>query len=555
MARRVVLLAPLLLLTLWPGRARAQLTSAQQATMPAVIGLTEAQARTRLQRLQLSVEVTASASAQPQGTVISQRPEAGTAIKAGAQVVLGVSRGPDQQTEQPQGPTGDGQAPGRETTVPDLTGMTPTLARLAIIARRLVPGSIDSADAPGVRAGRVVGQRPAAGTVVPPGTRVQLTLARRTPAPAPQPQPPAPDPPPAPVSNLVAVPDLAGRTVSEARRATGAARLLLGDVDSVATSGVAGTVVRQRPAAGELVDPGTFVSITVVQSLVTVPRLAGRTPSEARGALIRAGLRAGSLREREAAGPVTVLQQSVPAGSRVAPGTTVDLVISRAPVAPAAPVDPPAPPPIAPVTPPDTPAVQAAPPPPAPPVADSTPADSVAPLPAVVTPPPAVVPPVAPQSPPRAEAPRPTPGLSWMTMRWEWLAALVALLLVLAAGWYLRSRMRHAAKPVAAPLVAPTVAVRMRSGETGTATRPEQPLGEGRVKIGMIAGETVAPEPEVGAAVLTPARLSVRMDEAEAVAQGAPPEQIMAGAPLRVQMSGEASTLAWDEGSVILKRR
>ena len=551
MARRVVLLGSILLLSLGPGRASAQVAAAQQPTMPAVIGLTEAQARARLQRLQLAVEVTAIASAQPQGTVVSQRPEAGTAIKQGARAVLGISRGPDQPTEQPQRPDGDGQAPTRETTVPDLTGMTPTLARIAIIARRLVPGGIDSADAPGIRAGRVVGQRPAAGTVVPAGTRVQLTLARRARDVVPPPQPPAPDPPPAPESNLVAVPDLAGRTVADARRVTGAARLLLGNVDSVAATGVAGTVVRQQPAAGERVDPGTFVSITVVQSLVTVPRLAGRTPSEARGALIRAGLRPGSLTEREAEGPITVLRQSVPAGSRVAAGTTVDLVISRAP---ATPVVPPSPPP-APVASPDTPVAQVE-PPPAPPVEDSAPvqADSVIPLPTVVPapPPPAEVAPIAPQ----VEASQTRPRGSGMTMRWEWLAALAALLLVIAAALYLRSRMRHAPKSVAAPLFAPTVAVRMRSGETASAaTAPKQPFGEGRVRIGMIAGETVAPEPAAGAAVLAPARLAVRMDEAEAVAEGSPPERIMAGAPLRVQMSGEAPTLERDDGSVILKRR
>jgi hypothetical protein len=143
-----------------------------------------------------------------------------------------------------------------------------------------------------------------------------------------------------------------------------------------------------------------------------------------------------------------------------------------------------------------------------------------------------------------------------MTMRWEWLAALAALLLVIAAALYLRSRMRHAPKSVAAPLIAPTVAVRMHSGETASAaTAPEQPFGEGRVRIGMIAGETVAPEPAAGAAVLAPARLAVRMDEAEAVAEGSPPERIMAGAPLRVQMTGEAPTLDRDDGSVILKRR
>jgi hypothetical protein len=140
-------------------------------------------------------------------------------------------------------------------------------------------------------------------------------------------------------------------------------------------------------------------------------------------------------------------------------------------------------------------------------------------------------------------------------MRWEWLAAMIALLLVLAAGLYLRSRARRAPRPVATPSIVPAVSVRTRSGETSSATRPERPLGEGRVRIGMIAGETVPPEPEAGAAVLTPARLSVRRDEAEAVADGAPPERVMAGAPLRVQMSADAPTLDRDEGSGILKRR
>ncbi|HVG45805.1 MAG TPA: PASTA domain-containing protein, partial [Longimicrobium sp.] len=365
-------------------RAAGQLTSAQQATMPSVVGLTEEQARSRLQRFQMSVDVSRVASAQPAGTVVSQRPEAGTAVKTGARAVLSVSRGPDRGQEQPERtPDDGGQAPSREARVPDLTGMTPTLARIALVAARLVPGSVDSADAPGVRAGRVVGQRPAAGAVVPAGTRVQLTLARRA-AVVPPPQPPSPEPPPPRASTLVAVPDLAGRSVAEARRATGGARLLLGEVDSVAAPGAPGTVVRQRPAAGDSVQPGTFVSITVArQALVTVPRLAGRTPAQARGDLVRAGLRAGSLTEREAAGPASVLQQSVPAGSRVAPGTTVDLVVSRAPVAP---VTPPAP-----VSAPDTPAVQVAPPPPAPPAVDSAPAapaESVAPLPAVVPTPP-----------------------------------------------------------------------------------------------------------------------------------------------------------------------
>jgi beta-lactam-binding protein with PASTA domain len=471
-----------------------------------------------------------------------------------------VSRGPDRQQEQPTRTPDDGQAPSREARVPDLTGMTPTLARIALVAARLVPGSVDSADAPGVRAGRVVGQRPAAGTVVPVGTRVQLTLARRAPVPAPQPpspDPPAPDPPSPPARTLVAVPDLSGRSVAEARRITGGARLLLGEVDSVAAPGAPGAVVRQRPAAGDSVQPGSFVSITVSrQALVTVPRLAGRTPSQARRELIGAGLRPGSLTEREAPGPTSVVRQSVPAGSRVAAGTTVDLVISVAPVTP------PAPPPPPPVERPDTPAVQVTPPPPPPPAADSLPAaqaESVAPLPAVApATPPAVAPPVA---PPVAEADTQTaPGASGPAFRWEWLAALALLLLVIAATLLLRSRAPRGAPRAATPVVpspiVPTIAVRSRSGETSTSSGTGAPVGGGRVKIGMIAGAAVAPEPEPGAAALGPARLVVRLADTDVgETMEAPPARVMGGAQVRVQAGDDAPVLERDEGAVILKRR
>ena len=80
-------------------RAAAQLTTAQQATMPSVVGLTEAQARSRLQQFQMTIDVTRVASAQPEGTVVSQRPGPGTAVKTGARAVLSVSRGPDREQE------------------------------------------------------------------------------------------------------------------------------------------------------------------------------------------------------------------------------------------------------------------------------------------------------------------------------------------------------------------------------------------------------------------------------------------------------------------------
>jgi hypothetical protein len=104
--------------------------------------------------------------------------------------------------------------------------------------------------------------------------------------------------------------------------------------------------------------------------------------------------------------------------------------------------------------------------------------------------------------------------------------------------------------------VVPTVTVRARSGETSAASRPEQPLGDGRVKIGMIAGEARVPEPEPGAAALTPARLVVRMADSDvAEAAETAPERVTAGAPLLVRVADAEPALVRDEGAVILKRR
>ncbi|HYH78697.1 MAG TPA: PASTA domain-containing protein, partial [Longimicrobium sp.] len=109
----------------------------------------------------------------------------------------------------------------------------------------------------------------------------------------------------------------------------------LGAVDSAAArAATPGTVVGQAPRAGERVQPGTFVTVTVAQApRATMPSLVGRPVEEARRTLVAAGLRAGEVTERDAQGAAgRVLTQSVPAGTRVRPGMTVDLAVSRVPV-------------------------------------------------------------------------------------------------------------------------------------------------------------------------------------------------------------------------------
>lgn len=342
-----IFLALSLACTCVAGRASAQLSApAQQRQMPNVVGLTSDQAAGRLRQLGLSVQTRDVPSTQARGTVTAQSPAAGAGVKPGQAATLDVSTGQGREQTQTGGGATDGGGrtaggvdvqvrPPRPGQVPDLTGMSRTSARLRLVLSGLVLGEVDSAWVEGARGGRVVAQDPQAGTQVLPGRRVRVTLASRTP-PNPQPNPQPDTQPQQPTVDLVTVPNLSGMTPERARAAVGRARLLLGGVDSArAGSAAPGTVSAQRPAPGEQVRPGSFVSITVAQSpRVAMPSLVGRPVAEARRTLAAAGLRAGGVTEREARGAAgRVLTQSIPPGTQVRPATAVDLAISRVPVA------------------------------------------------------------------------------------------------------------------------------------------------------------------------------------------------------------------------------
>jgi len=130
---------------------------------------------------------------------------------------------------------------------------------------------------------------------------------------------------------------------------------------------------------------------------------------------------------------------------------------------------------------------------------------------------------------------------------------------VLAAALYLRSRVRGRTARTAAPVAAspvPVVTVRAAGGETRTESGPETPVGKGRVKVGLVLGEAPrTPEPEAGAAALTPGRVVVRMEDQVQEALGAHPQRVTAGGATQVRAADAEPTLTRDEGAVIFKRR
>lgn len=143
---------------------------------------------------------------------------------------------------------------------------------------------------------------------------------------------------PQPEPQDVAVPNLVGQTQAQANAALSGVGLATGTVTSAASDSVpAGSVISQNPTAGTEVAPGTAVALVLSSGpeLVGVPNVVGSTESQALAAITGAGLNvAGITAVNSATAPAgNVISQNPAAGSNVAPGSNVDLVVSTGPQA------------------------------------------------------------------------------------------------------------------------------------------------------------------------------------------------------------------------------
>jgi serine/threonine-protein kinase len=199
-----------------------------QATVPTVDGLTQSQARRKLEAAGFKVTVGREASdSVPTGQVIRTAPPAGTQIDKGSTVTLFISSGP------------------QKVTVPSVVGQSQdsASAELANIGLKVQPVSQDSTtETPGT----VLSQDPAAGSAVGRGSTVTITVAR-------QPQ-------------QVTVPNTVGQSQSSALTALADAGLtpIVGGTEPVTNPSQDGKVVAQDPSGGK-VKRGTKVTITVGQ--------------------------------------------------------------------------------------------------------------------------------------------------------------------------------------------------------------------------------------------------------------------------------------------------
>jgi beta-lactam-binding protein with PASTA domain len=156
----------------------------------------------------------------------------------------------------------------------------------------------------------------------------------------------------------VEVPSFIGMTFEEARTAATPLGLQVEQAAFVQASAETGTVTAQIPAAGETVDVGTVVDLTIAIGPETtiVPDLRLKTESEALNLIFAAGLTIGD--RTEAFDPIvpdgSVISQVPTAGSDVARGTPVSFVVSTGPEPTPSPSPTPIPPPTQPPPPPPT---------------------------------------------------------------------------------------------------------------------------------------------------------------------------------------------------------
>jgi len=272
------------------------LTANNKVSVPALTGLTQAQAQARLSHAGLVASPSQSASATvPSGTVISQSPKANSDVKKGSRVSIVISSGPG------------------SLALPNVVGQSAAQATATLQAAGLKP-TTQSQSSTKVKQGVVISTNPTAGTELQVGSPVTVTVSS-----GPQ---------------QVAVPEMTGSSEAEAKATLKAAGLKLGKVTQQPSNEQApGTVLSQAPLAGTQLAAGESVDLTVAQAPkeVAVPEVIGQNETQAAAALGRAGFNPKSV-SRTVSDPsqVGIVVKQSPTGGNSAPrGATVTISVGE----------------------------------------------------------------------------------------------------------------------------------------------------------------------------------------------------------------------------------
>jgi eukaryotic-like serine/threonine-protein kinase len=210
---------------------------------------------------------------------------------------------------------GGGGAAATTIPMPNVVNQPEEVARQTLTDDGFLAANITTKKAAStdVDQGKVSGQNPAAGGQVAKTAQIVLTVSTGPEA--------------------VEVPDVTGKTQTQARKAIERLGLQVGDVATEeSTSQNPDRVTRTVPAAGSQADPGSTVKIYLASATVTMPDVIDKTEKAAKAELAKKKLNVDVQSEVTGdATPGTVVRTSPDAGTKVDRDATVIIYIAKAP--------------------------------------------------------------------------------------------------------------------------------------------------------------------------------------------------------------------------------
>ncbi len=202
-----------------------------------------------------------------------------------------------------------------ERVVPKVVGLDITEAEKILDGKDLQAVIGDTTYDEKVPKGHVILQKPAAGETVKKGRRIYLFVSGGEP--------------------VVVVPNLKGKSIRDAKFALERLGLSLGQVEDVPSDNPKDMIFDQQYAPGTPLKNGESVGVTMsignTEGLLIVPDLIGKSLAEAQKILADSTMNVGKINYQSSYSllPNTVVDQYPSKGSRVNPGTKIDLFVTK----------------------------------------------------------------------------------------------------------------------------------------------------------------------------------------------------------------------------------
>jgi eukaryotic-like serine/threonine-protein kinase len=264
----------------------------EQLTVPDVIDRESATASQILQNRGFEVDIVTVVNPDVERDhVAAQDPRPNTEAPEGSTVTITVSAGPG------------------DAAVPTVEGMQQDKAEQTLKEAGFET-RVERSFSDEVRSGRVLGTSPPAGTTLERGSEVTLQVSRGP--------------------EQVEVPDVTGSSQENASSALEGAGLRVGKITRAESDQAPGTVLEQSPAAGQQVDKGAAINLTVAEP-TAIPDVVDLTEEEAQAELEDAGfeVRVSDQTITDPADEGIVLDQSPAAGEERRQGSRVTIVVGR----------------------------------------------------------------------------------------------------------------------------------------------------------------------------------------------------------------------------------